>query len=75
MAVRFHHRLVSVHPFPNGRHGRIAADYLVAALDQGAFTWGAGRAVDTDDLRAAYRQALQRADDGHIAGLLAFARS
>jgi hypothetical protein len=34
--VRFHHRLVAVHPFPNGngRHGRIAADYLVSGLDR-----------------------------------------
>ena len=31
MAVRFHHRLVSIHPFPNGngRHARMAADLLV----------------------------------------------
>ena len=32
LAVRFHHRLVQIHAFPNGngRHGRIAAEYLVA---------------------------------------------
>ena len=36
LAVRFHHRLVAIHPFPNGdgRHSRIAADYLVAARGQ-----------------------------------------
>jgi len=42
VAVRFHHRLVSIHPFPNGngRHGRQAADYLMEALKQPPFTWG-----------------------------------
>lgn len=77
LAVRFHHRLVAIHPFPNGngRHGRIAADYLIAALGGEPFSWGAGLAVDTDELRAAYRRALQRADGGEVADLLTFARS
>ena len=31
LAVRFHHRLVFVHPYPNGngRHGRLATDILL----------------------------------------------
>ena len=31
IAVRLHHRIVSVHPFPNGngRHSRLMADLLV----------------------------------------------
>ncbi len=76
LAVRFHHRLVAIHPFPNGngRHGRVAADYLVTSLGRESFGWGVGLDVDTDGLRAAYRLALQRADDGEIAELLAFAR-
>jgi len=42
VAVRFHHRLVSILPFPNdnGRHGRQAADYLMEALEQPPITWG-----------------------------------
>lgn len=77
IAVRFHHRLVQVHPFPNGngRHSRIAADYLVQALGGRPFSWGAHLDVDTDGLRAAYRHALVRADAGEIADLVAFARS
>lgn len=57
LAVRFHHRLVAVHPFPNGngRHGRIAADYLVSGLDRPPFGWGANLDVGTDELRAVYR--------------------
>lgn len=33
-AIRFHHRLVAIHPFPNGngRHGRLIADVLVKQL-------------------------------------------
>ena len=77
LAVRFHHRLVTIHPFPNGngRHGRIAADYLIAALRREPLSWGAGLNVHTDELRAGYRQALRHADDGDIADLLAFARA
>lgn len=77
LAVRFHHRLVAIHPFPNGngRHGRIASDYLITALRHDPLSWGAGLDVDTDELWAAYRQALQDADGGDIADLLAFARA
>jgi len=77
LAARFHHQLVQIHPFPNGngRHGRVAADYLVHALGETAFTWGQLLDVDTDELRQTYRQALQRADDGDIAQLLTFCRA
>lgn len=77
LAVRFHHRLVAIHPFPNGngRHDRIAADYLIRSLGREPFGWGVGLDVDTDELRATYRIALQRADGGDIAELLAFART
>ncbi len=77
IAIRFHHRMVAIHAFPNGngRHGRIAADYLVRALGAEAFTWGALRSETTDRLRGAYRRALQRADRGDITDLVDFARS
>ncbi len=76
-AVRFHHRLVAVHAFPNGngRHGRIAADYLIRTLRGEPFSWGACLDADTDELRTAYLHALRRADDGEIAGLLISARA
>lgn len=77
LAVRFHHRLVFIHPFPNGngRHGRVAADYLIRGLGREPFSWGAGLSVETEELRAAYIGALKRADLSEIADLLAFARS
>ena len=77
IAVRFHHRLVAIHAFPNGngRHGRITADYLVASLNGEPFTWGAGLDTDTDKLRGTYLHALRRADGGDVEELLAFART
>ena len=77
LAVRFHHRLVAVHPFPNGngRHGRIAANYLIEGLGGTPFSWGASLDVETDELRRAYQEALRQADAGEISDLVAFARA
>lgn len=76
LAIRFHHRLVAIHPFPNGngRHGRIATDYLVTALGRTPFSWGSGLA-DIEQARRAYRAALQEADRGDVSALVEFARS
>ena len=79
VAVRFHHRIVQIHPFVNGngRHGRIAADLLVRALGREAFTWGRDLNVSTAELRARYQAALRRTDTDpeDIGDLAAFARS
>lgn len=77
IAVRFHHRLVEIHPFRdgNGRHGRIAADYLVEALGSPYFSWGRRLDVDTQTLRGQYIAALRRADRGGFDRLVEFARS
>ena len=77
IAVRFHHRLVLIHPFPNGngRHARLMADLLVERLGQPRFTWGRRSLVDANDTRKDYIAALQDADRRDIAPLLAFARS
>jgi Fic-DOC domain mobile mystery protein B len=77
LAVRFHHRLVTIHPFPNGngRHSRVVADYLVRALGQPVFSWGAEHETTTAALRATYLAALRAADAGEIGPLLTFARS
>jgi Fic-DOC domain mobile mystery protein B len=77
LTVRFHHRLVAVHPFVNGngRHGRVAANFLIHALGRPAFTWGARTPRSTPDLRAAYLGALRAADAHDIGPLVAFARS
>jgi Fic-DOC domain mobile mystery protein B len=78
IAVRLHHRLVAIHPFPNGngRHARLMADLLIQRLlGQPRFTWGSRSLIDASATRQAYIAALQAADSGDIAPLLVFARS
>lgn len=77
IAVRFHHRLVFIHPFPNGngRHARLAADLLATQLGRPRFTWGSANLEEPQATRAAYVAALRKADRHDIAPLLAFARS
>jgi Fic-DOC domain mobile mystery protein B len=77
IAVRLHHRLVAIHPFPNGngRHARLMADLIVERLGRDAFTWGGGSLHDVGELRRRYIEALRAADDHDINPLLEFARS
>jgi Fic-DOC domain mobile mystery protein B len=76
-AVRFHHRLVAVHPFPNGngRHARLIADALVVKFGRATFTWGAANPTQPGEARARYLEALRMADKGELEPLLGFARS
>jgi Fic-DOC domain mobile mystery protein B len=76
-AIRFHHRLVSIHPFANGngRHARLIADVLARTQDKPVFTWGGADIVPQGDFRRRYIDALQAADRNDIQPLLAFARS
>jgi Fic-DOC domain mobile mystery protein B len=76
IALRFHHRLVFIHPFSNGngRHARLVADVFALKLGQTAFSWG----VNTGEaayIRQTYLESLRRADQQDYAALFAFARS
>ncbi len=77
IAVRFHHRLVSIHPFPNGngRHGRLMTDALIRETGAPLFTWGSSSIDDRGAVRDRYIRALHSADAGDYAPLLAFVRS
>lgn len=77
IAIRFHHRLVAIHPFPNGngRHARLAADLVIERLGGKPFNWGSGSLADVGELRARYVSALRTADNHDIGPLLEFARS
>ena len=78
IAVRFHHRLTLIHPFPNGngRHARLMADFLVMQqLGGERFSWGRDSLRDMGAARACYIKALQAADHHDIGPLLAFARA
>lgn len=78
IAVRFHHRLVYIHPFPNGngRHARLMADLLLEnVLDKPRFTWGGADLASANDIRQKYIEALRAADRHDYQPLLEFARS
>jgi Fic-DOC domain mobile mystery protein B len=78
MAVRFHHRLVWIHPFPNGngRHARLMADIFLENVLHGApFTWGKRDLSSPSESRSRYINALQEADNGNYIPLLEFAKS
>jgi Fic-DOC domain mobile mystery protein B len=77
MAIRFHHGLVMIHPFPNGngRWSRLMADMLAVRLGQPRFTWGRSTLRAPDETRRAYIAALKRADHHDFTPLLEFARS
>jgi Fic-DOC domain mobile mystery protein B len=77
LCVKFHHRLVLIHAFPNGngRHARLMADLLVARMGEAPFSWGRVGLKNLGETRARYIAALKAADDHDIAPLLAFARS
>lgn len=77
LGARFHHRLVSIHPFPNGngRHARLAADILLRQHGQAPFTWGRQSLTNAGAVRSAYIAALRAADLGELDRLLTFVRT
>lgn len=78
VAVRLHHQLVVIHPWPNGngRHARLLADILIAARGGASLTWGASLDLAQPGLaRTRYIAALQAADQNDYQPLLTFASS
>jgi Fic-DOC domain mobile mystery protein B len=78
ISIRFKHRLVSIHLFPNGngRHSRLYADILIShGFGQPVFTWGSRNIARAGDARLEYLQALHVGDNGEIDMLIKFARS
>lgn len=77
LVVRFHHRLVWIHAFPNGngRHARLMADVLAMRLGLPRFSWGGNALASGGVLRQNYLGALRTADVGRMDDLLRFARS
>ena len=78
IAIRFKHRLVSIHCFPNGngRHSRIMADLIALhVFGLNKFSWGNSSLVDSSEQRKIYLKALKMADNGNFSELINFARS
>ena len=78
IAVRFHHKMVWIHLFPNGngRHARLMTDILLKdVFKQKPFTWNV-KSIDVEDkVRTVYLKALRAADQGDYTMLLEFVRS
>ena len=74
ISIRFHHRLVQIHPFPNGngRISRLMADLLMKQFGLPVLDWGSGNLTEISELRQKYISALQDADNGDYSSLLNF---
>ena len=80
IAIRFKHRIVSIHCFPNGngRHSRLMADLIAEKVfDRKIFTWGQSNSKlsNETEVRSNYLAALKKADNEDFKDLLKFARS
>lgn len=73
IAARFHHRLVSIHPFPNGngRFSRTMTDLLLVQNGNGRFAWGADLVAE-GEIRHRYISSLRAADGRDYRPLLGF---
>jgi len=78
IVLRFKHRLVSIHCFPNGngRHSRLMADIIIEKIYKlPYYTWGAKNLTKESEQRLNYLKALRMADKGDFISLMEFARS
>lgn len=75
IAVRYHHRLVWIHPFPNGngRFARLVADIFIRQQDLPKLTWG-NASLKEGKKRQTYLHALKKADEKNFYDLIEFAK-
>lgn len=76
IAIRFKHRIVSIHCFPNGngRHSRMMADIIIESIfGKEIFSWKKSNMIKADQIRKEYISALRAADNGNITPLIKFA--
>jgi len=77
IAIRYHHRLVSIHCFPNGngRHSRLMADFINEQIfGNEPFSWGSDDLYAQGTAREAYLKAIYAANNHHLKPLVDFAR-
>lgn len=78
VAIRFKHRLVSIHCFPNGngRHSRMMADIIMESIfGDEIFSWHQSNMIKANETRKKYINALRKADNGNITPLIEFAKN
>jgi Fic-DOC domain mobile mystery protein B len=74
ISAEMHHRLVTIHPFPNGngRTTRIFTEYVQKRNQQQVTSWGSTRKIDQKKRRDDYIKALRLADIGDFRALIDF---
>jgi Fic-DOC domain mobile mystery protein B len=63
IAIRFKHRIVEIHCFPNGngRHSRMMADIIIESIfGKEIFSWHRSNMVKADETRKKYIKALRK---------------
>ena len=72
-ALRLHHRLAMIHPFPNGngRHARLWCDLLMKQHGRAPFEWRASQLDQPGEAQRQYIDALRQADAGRLDRLFA----
>lgn len=77
IAIRFSHRLVKIHLFPNGngRHSRLVADILISKIfNKPVFSWVHSDLSKKNPIRKEYLEAIYKADKDDYKSLLEFAK-
>jgi Fic-DOC domain mobile mystery protein B len=77
IAIRFSHRLVKIHLFPNGngRHSRLVADIMISKLfNKPVFSWGHSDLSKKNPIRKEYLDAIYKADNDDYKPLIEFAK-
>jgi Fic-DOC domain mobile mystery protein B len=78
IVIRFSHRLVKIHIFPNGngRHSRLMADIMISnVFNEPVFTWGRSDLSKSGNIRKKYLNAIYKADKGLLQPLIDFSRT
>jgi Fic-DOC domain mobile mystery protein B len=78
IAIRFKHRIVKIHCFPNGngRHSRLMADIIIDKIfEKPVFPWNNSNLNKKGVARSNYIAAIKEADSGNINPLIDFAKS
>ena len=78
IAIKFKHRLVEIHCFPNGngRHSRLMADVIISKIfEKNYFTWSSSNLNKKSEARTNYLNAIKEGDKGNLQPLIEFARS
>jgi Fic-DOC domain mobile mystery protein B len=78
IAIRFKHKIVSIHVFPNGngRHSRLMGDIIMKhVFEKPTFSWGQKGLVHKSKVRDEYIKALRLADNGDFSSLNYFSKA